>query len=91
LGNTPCTFAHFASFPWSSFSLQHSAFSLSSGLEHGSVPSPARHSRPGDGGFDIVIERLGLNTRGFQRHDARGDVGLLAEAVTKMWRGLIPD
>jgi hypothetical protein len=39
------TSAHFASFPWSSFSLQHSAFSLSSGLEHGSLPSPARHSR----------------------------------------------
>ena len=42
-------------------------------------------------GLDIVIDRLGLNTRGFQRHDARGDVGLLAEAVTKMWRRLIPD
>ena len=42
-------------------------------------------------GLDVVIERLGLNTGGYRRHDARGDVGLLAEAVTRMWRRLTPD
>lgn len=41
-------------------------------------------------GLDAVLERLGLNTSGYRRHDARGDVGLLAEAVVKMWRQLNP-
>jgi len=41
-------------------------------------------------GLDAVLERLGLNTSGYRRHDARGDVGLLAEAVVKMWRHLTP-
>lgn len=42
-------------------------------------------------GLDMVIERLGLDTGNHQRHDARGDVGLLAEAVTRMLRTLTPD
>jgi DNA polymerase III epsilon subunit-like protein len=42
-------------------------------------------------GLDAIIERLSLNTRDFRRHDARGDVGILAEAVTRMWRKLSPD
>jgi DNA polymerase III subunit epsilon len=42
-------------------------------------------------GLDMVIERLGLDASGHRRHDARGDVGLLAEAVTRMWRRLTPD
>ena len=42
-------------------------------------------------GLDAIIERLSLNTRNFRRHDARGDVGILAAAVTKMWRRLDPD
>lgn len=41
-------------------------------------------------GLDAVLERLQLNTSGYRRHDARGDVGLLAEAVVKMWRQLTP-
>lgn len=41
-------------------------------------------------GLDAVLERLRLNTSGHRRHDARGDVGLLAEAVVKMWRQLTP-
>ena len=41
-------------------------------------------------GLDAVLERLRLNTSGYRRHDARGDVGLLAEAVVKMWRQLTP-
>lgn len=42
-------------------------------------------------GLDVVIERLGLNADGYRRHDARGDVSLLADAVTAMWRKLTPD
>lgn len=42
-------------------------------------------------GLDTVIDRLGLSTGDYRRHDARGDVGLLAEAVTRMWRRLTPD
>ncbi len=42
-------------------------------------------------GLDAIIERLRLNTRDFRRHDARGDVEILAAAVTKMWRRLDPD
>jgi DNA polymerase III subunit epsilon len=41
-------------------------------------------------GLDAVLERLKLNTSEYRRHDARGDVGLLAEAVVKMWRHLTP-
>lgn len=42
-------------------------------------------------GLDRVIERLGMTTQGFRRHDARGDVGLLAEAVIHMWGRLAAD
>jgi DNA polymerase III alpha subunit (gram-positive type) len=42
-------------------------------------------------GLDAVIERLGLDASQYRRHDARGDVGLLAEAVTRMWQRLTPD
>ena len=42
-------------------------------------------------GLDAIIERLSLSTRVFRRHDARGDVGILAEAVKRMWRKLDPD
>jgi DNA polymerase III subunit epsilon len=42
-------------------------------------------------GLDAVIERLGLRSGTYRRHDARGDVALLAEAVTRMWRRLTPD
>jgi DNA polymerase III alpha subunit (gram-positive type) len=46
--------------------------------------SSRRHS------LDAVLERLRLNISGYKRHDARGDVGILAEAVVKMWRQLTP-
>jgi hypothetical protein len=32
--------------------------------------------------------RLGLSGEGVRRHDARGDVALLARAVAQMWRRL---
>jgi DNA polymerase III alpha subunit (gram-positive type) len=41
-------------------------------------------------GLDVVVERLELSTGDFRRHDARGDVGLLAGAVIEMWRRLTP-
>jgi DNA polymerase III alpha subunit (gram-positive type) len=43
--------------------------------------------------LDAVIERLDLSTKGLRRHDARGDVWILAEAVRCMWRrlGVPPD
>jgi DNA polymerase III alpha subunit (gram-positive type) len=40
--------------------------------------------------MDAMLSRLRLNTAGFRRHDARGDTGLLAEAVFHMWRALAP-
>lgn len=41
----------------------------------------------GRGGHDLdtIASRLQLNTSGIQRHDARGDVKLLAEAFRQMW------
>ncbi|HWH71570.1 MAG TPA: 3'-5' exonuclease [Candidatus Sulfotelmatobacter sp.] len=42
-------------------------------------------------GLDAILDRLGLSTNGIRRHDARGDVELLAKAVLRMWRSLIPD
>jgi len=42
-------------------------------------------------GLDAVLERLQLSTSGYCRHDARGDVGLLAAAFVRMWRQLTPD
>lgn len=42
-------------------------------------------------GLDQVVERLRLDAVRYRRHDARGDVGLLAEAVAQMWRRVTPD
>ncbi len=42
-------------------------------------------------GLDAVLARLGMGANGLRRHDARGDVGLLAEAVVRMWRTLTAD
>jgi DNA polymerase III alpha subunit (gram-positive type) len=42
-------------------------------------------------GLDAVLERLGISTVGIRRHDARGDVELLSEAVLRMWRRITPD
>jgi hypothetical protein len=38
--------------------------------------------------LDAVMGRLGLSGEGVRRHDARGDVALLARAVAQMWRRL---
>jgi DNA polymerase III alpha subunit (gram-positive type) len=38
--------------------------------------------------LDAVTERLGLSAEGLRRHDARGDVWILAEAVRCMWKRL---
>jgi DNA polymerase III subunit epsilon len=38
--------------------------------------------------LDAVIERLDLSAKGLRRHDARGDVWILAEAVRCMWKRL---
>lgn len=46
--------------------------------------------RGGRHGLDPVIDRLGLNRGQYRRHDARGDVGLLAAAVHHMWQRLSP-
>lgn len=40
--------------------------------------------------LDAVMARLGLSAAGVRRHDARGDVDLLAKAVRKMWEQLNP-
>ena len=40
---------------------------------------------------DATIERLGMTAEGVRRHDARGDVKLLVEAVRQMWCRLSPD
>ena len=42
-------------------------------------------------GLDPILHRLGLSSDGVKRHDARGDVHLLAQAVRKMWGQLVPD
>ena len=39
-------------------------------------------------GLDAVLERLQISAVGSQRHDARGDVALLARAVEQMWKML---
>jgi DNA polymerase-3 subunit epsilon len=38
--------------------------------------------------LDRVMERLGLQVAKYQRHDARGDIQALADAVRIMWRRL---
>ena len=45
----------------------------------------------GGHGLDAVMTRLRLNAGGARRHDARGDVAILAEAVRRMWSQLTPD
>jgi len=45
----------------------------------------------GGHGLDAVMARLGLSAKGERRHDARGDVKMLLEAVHLMWRQLSPD
>lgn len=45
----------------------------------------------GGHGLDAVLGRLGLSSQGVRRHDARGDVHLLAQAVRMMWGQLVPD
>lgn len=44
----------------------------------------------GGHGLDAVMERLQLGTGAHRRHDARGDVQILAEAVRLMWGRLSP-
>ena len=39
-------------------------------------------------GWDGVMQRLGLNASKYQRHDARGDIQALADAVKIMWSRL---
>jgi DNA polymerase III subunit epsilon len=41
--------------------------------------------------LDAVLGRLGLSSEGVKRHDARGDVQLLARAVRQMWERLTPN
>jgi DNA polymerase III alpha subunit (gram-positive type) len=43
--------------------------------------------------LDAIMERLCLSAEGLRRHDARGDVWLLAEGVRCMWKrlGVHPD
>lgn len=38
--------------------------------------------------LDRVMQRLGLSASGYRRHDARGDIQVLADAVKIMWRRL---
>lgn len=45
----------------------------------------------GGHGLDAVLARLGLSSEGVKRHDARGDVQLLARAVRQMWERLTPN
>lgn len=41
--------------------------------------------------LDRVMQRLALNAARYQRHDARGDIQALADAVSIMWRRLALD
>jgi DNA polymerase III alpha subunit (gram-positive type) len=45
----------------------------------------------GGHGLDAIMGRLDLSAAGVRRHDARGDVQMLAQAVQKMWGQLVPD
>lgn len=42
----------------------------------------------GGHGLDAVLERCNVSAEGIRRHDARGDVHVLAQAVRHMWREL---
>ena len=44
----------------------------------------------GGHGMDAMMGRLGITAQGQRRHDARGDVSMLAAAVQQMWRQLSP-
>ncbi|MCB1277175.1 3'-5' exonuclease [Prosthecobacter sp.] len=44
----------------------------------------------GGHGLDAVLGRVGVSSKGVRRHDARGDVQLLAQAVQYMWERLTP-
>ena len=41
-----------------------------------------------DGCEIILMQRLGLSASGYRRHDARGDIQVLADAIKIMWRRL---
>jgi DNA polymerase III epsilon subunit family exonuclease len=41
--------------------------------------------------LDDVMDRLQVSPHDARRHDARGDVRILAEAVHRMWQQLTPD
>jgi len=45
----------------------------------------------GGHGLDAVMSRLRISMEGGRRHDARGDVQVLAEAVRRMWGQLTAD
>lgn len=45
----------------------------------------------GGHGLDAVLGRVGVSSKGVRRHDARGDVQLLAQAVQYMWERLTPN
>lgn len=45
----------------------------------------------GGHGLDDVLARCAVSTNGIRRHDARGDVHVLALAVTHMWGKLCAD
>ena len=45
----------------------------------------------GGHGLDAVLGRVGVSSEGVKRHDARGDVQLLARAVQYMWERLTPN
>jgi len=45
----------------------------------------------GGHGLDAVMQRLDLKAAGNRRHDARGDVEILAEAIRQMWARLSSD
>lgn len=44
----------------------------------------------GGHGLDAVLDRVGVSSKGVKRHDARGDVQLLSQAVQYMWERLTP-
>jgi len=44
----------------------------------------------GGHGLDAIMHRLNLSNEGARRHDARGDVEILAEAVRRMWLQIQP-
>ncbi len=45
----------------------------------------------GGHGLDAVLDRVGVSSKGVKRHDARGDVQLLSQAVQYMWERLTPN